>query len=108
MQEQLGGQTRLQRQLAQAQLNLEAADASNRALTTELKDARASVSRLSAANARGIGLDNKLRTVVEERDDLRREVTEANNRAKMWEERANEAGSRSRKLCLKEICRVDG
>ncbi|CAE6466926.1 unnamed protein product [Rhizoctonia solani] len=98
LQDQLATHTRVQKQLAQAQLNLEAADAANRALTTELQDARASVSRLSAAHARGVGLEGKLRAADQERDDLKREITEANNREKVWEARANEAGARCRKL----------
>lgn len=89
--------TRLEKRLAQAQLNLDAADTTNRALTKELQDARTSISRLSIVHARGVGLDTKLRAAVEEREDLRREATEAANRAKMWETRANEAGARCRK-----------
>ncbi|KAJ1308784.1 hypothetical protein OPQ81_004474 [Rhizoctonia solani] len=98
LQEQLATHTRVQKQLTQAQLNLEAADAANRTLTKELQDARASVSRLSAAHARGVGLEGKLRAAEQEREDLKREVTEANNRTKVWETRANEAGARCRKL----------
>ncbi|KAG8734387.1 hypothetical protein FRC11_002329 [Ceratobasidium sp. 423] len=98
LQEQLATHTRVQKQLAQAQLNLEAADAANRTLTKELQDAQANVSRLNAAHARGVGLESKLRSAEQERDDLKREVTEANNRTKMWEARANEAGARSHKL----------
>jgi chromosome segregation ATPase len=88
----------VQKQLAQAQLNLEAADAANRSLTTELQDSRATVSRLSAAHARGVGLESKLRIADQERDDLKREITEANNREKVWEARANEASARWRKF----------
>lgn len=51
---------------------------------------------MSAAHAKGVGLDGKLRVAVEERDDLKREAVEAANRAKMWEARANEAGARCR------------
>ncbi|CAE6438050.1 unnamed protein product [Rhizoctonia solani] len=98
LQEQLATHTRVQKQLTQAQLNLEAADAANRTLTKELQDARTSVSRLSAAHARGVGVEGKLRTAEQEREDLKREVTEANNKAKVWEARANEAGARCRKL----------
>ncbi|CAE6424435.1 unnamed protein product [Rhizoctonia solani] len=98
LQEQLATHTRVQKQLTQAQLNLEAADAANRTLTKELQDSRASVSRLNAAHARGVGLEGKLRAAEQEREDLKREVTEANNRTKMWETRANEAGARCRKL----------
>ena len=90
--------TRLEKRLAQTQLNLDAADATNRTLTKELQDARTSISRLSIVHARGVGLDTKLQAAVEEREDLRREATEAANRARMWETRANEAGARSRKL----------
>ncbi|CCO32896.1 hypothetical protein BN14_06960 [Rhizoctonia solani AG-1 IB] len=98
LQDQLATYTRVQKQLAQAQLNLEAADAANRSLTTELQDSRATVSRLSAAHARGVGLESKLRIADQERDDLKREITEANNREKVWEARANEASARWRKL----------
>ncbi|KAG8746822.1 hypothetical protein FRC10_003344 [Ceratobasidium sp. 414] len=98
LQDQLANYTRVQKHLAQAQLNLDAADATNRALTKELQDAQASVARLSAAHARGVGLDEKLRVAIEERDDLKREASEATNRANMWETRANEVGSRCRKL----------
>ncbi|KAG8705135.1 hypothetical protein FRC08_001821, partial [Ceratobasidium sp. 394] len=98
LQDQLANYTRVQKHLAQAQLNLDAADTTNRALTKELQDAQASVARLSAAHARGVGLDEKLRVAIEERDDLKREASEAASKAKMWETRANEAGSRCRKL----------
>ncbi|KAG8683389.1 hypothetical protein FRC09_016111, partial [Ceratobasidium sp. 395] len=98
LQDQLANYTRVQKHLAQAQLNLDAADTTNRALTKELQDVQASVGRLSAAHARGVGLDEKLRVVIEERDDLKREVSEIGGKAKMWEMRANEAGSRCRKL----------
>ncbi|KAG9128218.1 hypothetical protein FRC07_002836 [Ceratobasidium sp. 392] len=98
LQDQLANHTRVQKHLAQAQLNLDAADTTNRTLTKELQDARASVARLSAAHARGVGLDEKLRVAIEERDDLKREANEAASKAKMWETRANEAGSKCRKL----------
>ncbi|CAE6401060.1 unnamed protein product [Rhizoctonia solani] len=98
LQDELAAHTRVQKQLTQAQLNLEAADAGNRSLTKELQDARANISRLSAAHARGVGFEAKLRTAEQEREDLKREATEANNKAKMWEAKANEAGARCRKL----------
>ncbi|KDN51107.1 hypothetical protein RSAG8_00736, partial [Rhizoctonia solani AG-8 WAC10335] len=98
LQEQLATHTRVQKQLTQAQLNLEAADAANRTLTKEVQDSRANISRLSAAHARGVGFEAKLRTAEQEREDLRREVTEANNKAKTWEAKANEASARCRKL----------
>ncbi|CAE6422697.1 hypothetical protein RSOLAG22IIIB_00418 [Rhizoctonia solani] len=98
LQEELAAHTRVQKQLAQAQLNLEAADAANRTLTKELQESRANISRLSAAHARGVGLEAKLRTAEQEREDLRREITEANNKAKVWETKANDAGARFRKL----------
>ncbi|CAE6428425.1 hypothetical protein ACGC1H_000688 [Rhizoctonia solani] len=98
LQDELAAHTRVQKQLTQAQLNLEAADAANRALTKELQDARANISRLSAAHARGVGVEAKLRTAEQEREDLKREITEANNKAKGWEAKANEANARCRKL----------
>ncbi|KAF8607945.1 hypothetical protein BDV93DRAFT_519931 [Ceratobasidium sp. AG-I] len=98
LREEVATHTRLEKRLAQSQLNLDAADATNRTLTKELQDARTSISRLSIVHARGVGLDTKLQAAVEEREDLRREATEAANRARMWETRANEAGSRCRKL----------
>ncbi|CAE6442287.1 unnamed protein product [Rhizoctonia solani] len=98
LQEQLATHTRVQKQLTQAQLNLEAADAANRTLAKEVQDSRANISRLSAAHARGVGFEAKLRTAEQEREDLRREVTEANNKAKTWEAKANEASARCRKL----------
>ncbi|QRW01481.1 hypothetical protein RhiLY_00478 [Ceratobasidium sp. AG-Ba] len=98
LQDQLVNHTRLQKQLAQSQLNLDAADASNRVLTKELQDARASITRLSAAHTRAVGLEEKLRIATEERDDLKREASEAATKVRMWETRANEAGSKCRKL----------
>ncbi|QRV87336.1 hypothetical protein RhiJN_15354 [Ceratobasidium sp. AG-Ba] len=98
LQDQLVNHTRLQKQLAQSQINLDAADASNRVLTKELQDARASITRLSAAHTRAVGLEEKLRIATEERDDLKREASEAATKVKMWETRANEAGSKCRKL----------
>lgn len=90
----------MQKQLAQAQLNLEAADVANRTLTKELQESQVNVSRLSAAHARGVGFEAKLRTAEQEREDFRREVTEANNKAKVWEAKANEAGARFRKAIM--------
>lgn len=54
--------------------NLEMVEASNRTLLATLEDDRRTIARLTAENARGAGIDAKLRALVGQRDDLRQEL----------------------------------
>lgn len=60
---------------------------SNKTALQELQDARATVARLTAHNARAIGLETRLSTALQERDDLKQERDSATQRAKMAESR---------------------
>jgi hypothetical protein len=73
------------KQLVQATMNLEVADASNRALLREVQEARAVITRLSATVARSAGWEDRLATLAQERDDLRQERDGETMRARTLE-----------------------
>lgn len=77
----------LVQRLTQALLNNEVAEASNKTLLHELEEARNTVSRLSAHQARSVGLDTKLSAVLLENDDIRQERDSETQRAKHAEAR---------------------
>ena len=68
-------------------MNNEIAEASNKTLLHELEEARSAVSRLSAHQARTVGLDSKLSAVLQENDDIRQERDSQTHRAKLAEAR---------------------
>ncbi|KAG8946275.1 hypothetical protein FRC03_001429, partial [Tulasnella sp. 419] len=88
----------LEKRLAQAQLNLELADSSNRTLIKELQETRATVSRLSSQNARSTGWEIKLGGVTLERDDLKQEIESERHRSRVAELKAVAAADKCAEL----------
>lgn len=76
------------KQLTQTMMNLEVAEASNRALLREVQEARDVITRLSATVARSAGWEDRLATLAQERDDLRQERDGETIRARSLEMRA--------------------
>lgn len=68
-------------------MNSEVIELSNKTLLHELEEARTTVSRLSAHQARTVGLDAKLSAVLQESDDIRQERNSQTQRAKLAEAR---------------------
>ncbi|KAF9504189.1 hypothetical protein BS47DRAFT_1442992 [Hydnum rufescens UP504] len=76
------------KQLAQATMNLEVAEASNRALLREVQEARAVVTRLSATVARSAGWEDRVAALTQERDDVYQERDAESNRVRSLEMKA--------------------
>jgi hypothetical protein len=76
------------KQLALATMNLEVAEASNRALLREVQEARAVITRLSATVARSAGWEDRVAALTQERDDLRQERDAESNRVRSLEIKA--------------------
>ena len=77
--------SQLEKQREQSELNLEAADASNRSLVRELDDCRRELAKLRGANARNSGLENHLERLLREVGDLKQEVAEERKKSKRLE-----------------------
>ncbi|EMD40357.1 hypothetical protein CERSUDRAFT_110951 [Gelatoporia subvermispora B] len=88
----------LEKRLNQALLNSEVAESSNKAALHELEDARANVARLTAQQARSVGLETRLAIALQEKDDLQQERDSATQRAKLIELRVNALKERCAKL----------
>lgn len=65
--------TVLEKRLTQALLNSEVAEASHKTVLLELEEARTSVTRLTAYQARTVGIESRLAATLQENDDLRQE-----------------------------------
>ncbi|KAF8338938.1 uncharacterized protein EI90DRAFT_3151548 [Cantharellus anzutake] len=70
---------------AQATLNLEVAESSNRTLLREVQDARAVITRLSAHVTRSVGWEEKVMALEEQRDEILQERDAEIGRAKSSE-----------------------
>ncbi len=68
-------------------MHTEVCESSKKGLMQELDTARTDLARLSAQNARSIGLENRLATTLQEKDDLQQELDSATQRARMAEVR---------------------
>lgn len=79
--------TGLVQRFTQALLNNEITEASNKTLLHELEEARSAVSRLSAHQARTVGLDTRLSALLQENDDIQQERDSQTQRAKLAESR---------------------
>ncbi|KAI0355320.1 hypothetical protein OH77DRAFT_1424807 [Trametes cingulata] len=77
----------LEKRLAQALVHTEVCEASKKGLMQELDAARTDIARLSAQNARSVGLENRLAVALQEKDDLRQELDSATQRTRMSEMR---------------------
>ncbi len=68
-------------------MHTEMSETSKKALLHELEGAKTEVARLSAQNARAVGLENRLAMALQEKDDLKQELDSATQRARMTESR---------------------
>lgn len=68
-------------------MHTEVCEASKKGLMQELDAARTDLARLSAHNARSVGLENRLAVALQEKDDLQQELDSATQRARMAEVR---------------------
>lgn len=82
------------KRLTQATMNLEVAEASNRALLREVQEARAVITRLSANVARSAGWEDKLATLAQERNDIVQERDGEATRARTMEMKAAAASAK--------------
>lgn len=78
----------LDKRLNQALLDLEIADASNKALLKDLDESRNVLANLSVQNAKSLGFEARLRTAEQERDDMREESRAQGARADAAESKA--------------------
>lgn len=99
--------TVLQKQLNQALVNNEIAEASNKHTLHELEEERSAVSKLTAHHARSVALDARLAAVLQENDDIRQERDSQAHRAKLAEMRLVAIEDRADKLQA-EIRRLQG
>lgn len=75
----------LEKRLTQALLNCEVAEASHKTVLLELEEARTSVTRLTAYQARTVGIESRLAATLQENDDLRQEQDSEAQKAKTAE-----------------------
>ncbi|KDQ15443.1 hypothetical protein BOTBODRAFT_173928 [Botryobasidium botryosum FD-172 SS1] len=87
-----------EKRLAQTQINLDVADASNRTLLNSVQESRTAIARLSAQNARAAGWETRLTQVEQEREDALQECQAAVGQAKALEMKAVAAESRCEDL----------
>ena len=78
----------LDKRLNQVLLNLDMSDASNKALLKDLDESRNVLANLSVQNAKSLGFEARLRTVEQERDDMREESRVQGTRADAAESKA--------------------
>ncbi|OCH94494.1 hypothetical protein OBBRIDRAFT_884689 [Obba rivulosa] len=88
----------LEKRLNQALLNTEVAEASNKAALQGLEDARTNVAKLTAQQARSVGVETRLAVALQEKDDLQQERDSAVQRAKVVESRISALKERCGKL----------
>ena len=68
-------------------MNAEVAETSSKALQDDLYETKSKLSRVTAQQARAIGLDTRLSAALQEKDDLRQERDHALHRSKLAEAR---------------------
>ncbi|KAG8897961.1 hypothetical protein FRB99_007771, partial [Tulasnella sp. 403] len=90
--------TQLQKRLAQADLNLEVSDASNRTLLKELQDSRTAMARITAQHARSTGWETRLAAAKQEREDLIQEREAESVRSRNSEAKAQALESKCSEL----------
>jgi hypothetical protein len=73
--------------LNQALISAEVTEASSKTILNELQEAQATISRLSASQARSVGWENRLSATLKEKDDMQQERDSESNRAKLAESR---------------------
>ncbi|THH31890.1 hypothetical protein EUX98_g2274 [Antrodiella citrinella] len=77
----------LEKRLHQALMQSELVETSHQSSLVELKNAREGLTRLTAQHARSIGLEQRLATVMQEKEDFQQERDSATQRARMVEAR---------------------
>ncbi|KAF5334399.1 hypothetical protein D9611_013522 [Ephemerocybe angulata] len=88
----------LERRLNVALVNNEVTEVSNKTLLQELQEARETISRLTANNARSMGWDNRLTAALKERDDMQQERDSESHRARLAESRFAALKDKTNKL----------
>ncbi len=73
--------------LNQALVNNEVTEVSNKTILNELREARETISRLTAHHARSVGWDTRLSAAMKERDDMQQERDGETHRARFAESR---------------------
>ena len=79
-------------------MNNEVTEVSNRTLLQELQEARETISRLTAHNARSMGWDARLTAALKERDDMQQERESESHRARLAESRFAALKDKTNKL----------
>ncbi|KAF8645505.1 hypothetical protein AX16_007790 [Volvariella volvacea WC 439] len=77
----------LKKQLNQALVNNEVTEVSNKTILQELQEARSTISRMSAQNARSIGWDARVAAAIKEKEDMQQERDSESQRARLAESR---------------------
>lgn len=88
----------LEKRLTHALFNSEVAEASHKTVLLELEEARTSVARLTAYQARTVGIESRLAATLQENDDLRQEQDSEAQKAKTAEARIAALKDRTDKL----------
>ncbi|KAF6748930.1 hypothetical protein DFP72DRAFT_915002 [Ephemerocybe angulata] len=88
----------LERRLNVALVNNEVTEVSNKTLLQELQEARETISRLTANNARSMGWDSRLTAALKERDDMQQERDSESHRARLAESRFAALKDKTNKL----------
>ncbi|TDL29974.1 hypothetical protein BD410DRAFT_780491 [Rickenella mellea] len=90
--------TVLEKRLNAALINSEVSESATKATERELDDVKANVARLSAHHARSIGLETRLNTAIQEKEDFRQERDSDRQRARAAEARAVAMSEKCAKL----------
>ncbi|KAJ2930403.1 hypothetical protein H1R20_g6698, partial [Candolleomyces eurysporus] len=77
----------LEKRLNVALVNNEVTEVSNKTILQELQEARETISRLTAHNARSVGWDARLTAALRDRDDMQQERDSESHRARLAESR---------------------
>ncbi|KAJ7571938.1 hypothetical protein C8J56DRAFT_1176433 [Mycena floridula] len=77
----------LEKRLTQSVVNNEVTEVSNKTILQELQEAKTTISRLSAHQARSMGWDNRITQATKERDDMQQERDFESQRARVAESR---------------------
>ncbi|KAH8096625.1 hypothetical protein BXZ70DRAFT_945422 [Cristinia sonorae] len=88
----------LQRRLSQALVHSELIETTHQTSLLELKNAKDSLTRLTAQHARSIGVENRLAVATQEKEDLQQERDSATQRARMAEARISSLKEKCSKL----------
>lgn len=88
----------LEKRLTHALFNSEVAEASHKTVLLELEEVRTSVARLTAYQARTVGIESRLAATLQENDDLRQEQDSEAQRVKTAEARIAALKDRTDKL----------